>query len=270
MRKRINELRRFVLNASPLIHCITNPISITQCANALLALGAKPMMAEHPSEAEEITASASALLLNLGNITDVRMRSMRISALCAKEKGIPFVLDLVGIACSKLRREYAKTLLQEAVPTVIKGNYSEILALHEPQYHSAGVDSDLSLEEGDISRIAADLSRKYGCILMASGKTDIITDGKRLLHIRNGCVQLASVTGTGCMLGALTACFLSAACDITAAAAACAVLGICGELAEKEGKNGSFAVALMDTLSSLTDADVETYLRMEEKPIEEA
>jgi len=109
---------------SPLIHCITNPISINFCANAILALSCRPMMAEHPCEVREITEGADALLLNLGNITDVRMRSMEISARCASEKDIPCILDLVGTACSELRRNYANGLLGKCRFTVIKGNYS--------------------------------------------------------------------------------------------------------------------------------------------------
>lgn len=98
---------------SDLIHCITNPISMMQCANAVLALGAKPMMAEHPQEVAEITATASALLLNLGNISDVRMESMRISFGVAMEKGIPVVIDAVGVSCSKLRRNFVEELLRD-------------------------------------------------------------------------------------------------------------------------------------------------------------
>ena len=117
---------------SPLIHAITNPISITQCANAVLALGCRPIMAEHPGEVEEITATASALLLNLGNITDVRMESMARSARTARQNGIPITLDAVGAACSRLRRNYARQLMEASAPAVLKGNYAEIVALTDP------------------------------------------------------------------------------------------------------------------------------------------
>ena len=117
-----------------LIHCITNPISINQVANTILALGARPVMAEHPAEAEEITSTASSLLLNLGNITDVRMQSMKISLKTANDKGIPVTLDVCGAACSSLRRAYIKELLSKGSLTVIKGNYSEILALTDETY----------------------------------------------------------------------------------------------------------------------------------------
>ena len=138
----IHSIRSKVKECHPLIHCITNPISIHQCANAILAVGARPMMAEHPKEVREITESADALLLNLGNITDARMESMMISTKAAKQKGIPIVLDAVGVACSTLRRSFARELLKTVSPTVIKGNYSEISALYHEKYHSVGVDAD--------------------------------------------------------------------------------------------------------------------------------
>lgn len=99
----------YIQQEAPLIHCITNPISINDCANILLAIGARPIMAEHPDEVAEITAIAKGLALNLGNITDARMASMKISAGAAKDKGIPFVLDLVGLSCSRLRQNMPKS-----------------------------------------------------------------------------------------------------------------------------------------------------------------
>lgn len=140
--KTLHEIREAVRNQQPLIHCITNPISINQCANGILAIGARPMMAEHPKEVREITETAGALMLNLGNITDARMESMKISLLTAKEKNIPVMLDAVGIACSKLRRDYMAELLEIGIPTVIKGNYSEVYALYHDAYRSSGVDAD--------------------------------------------------------------------------------------------------------------------------------
>ena len=109
--RKLNEVCGAVREKRPLIHCITNPISINQCANAILAAGARPIMAEHPAEVKEITETADALMLNLGSITDARMQSMEISLRAATEKGIPVVLDVVGTACSTLRREFAARLL---------------------------------------------------------------------------------------------------------------------------------------------------------------
>ena len=119
------------MDKNPLIHCITNPISINQCANGVLAVGAIPIMAEHPLEAAEITQAADALVLNLANITDVRMQSMKISAQTAQKNNIPFIIDAVGVACSALRRNFVNGFLKEFKPAAIKGNYSEIYALYD-------------------------------------------------------------------------------------------------------------------------------------------
>ncbi|MBR6523524.1 MAG: hydroxyethylthiazole kinase [Clostridia bacterium] len=260
----INQIIEKVKRHNPLVHCITNPISINQCANLILGVGASPIMAEHPAEVAEITLSADSLLLNFGNITEVRIKSMQIAAATAAEKGIPIVIDVVGVACSGLRRRLALKLIEKYRPAIIKGNYSEIVALQNPEYYSAGVDAE---KLGDISGIGAKLAEKNGAVVLASGKIDIITNGKRVTRIKNGCEKLSKVTGTGCMLGALCATYLSAAAGTEAAVAACAVLGVCGELAETEKGNGSFMISLLDNLSTLTN--VEKYLKMEEQILEE-
>lgn len=225
-------------------------------------------MAEHPDEVMEITKTAQSLLQNLGNITDARIKSMQISAKAANEKNIPFTLDLVGIACSALRHKFACELILKTHPTVIKGNYSEINALQNAAYKSAGVDAENCLGIDEISKAALAIAKKYNAIILASGKADIITDGKKLLYIKNGTLQLADITGTGCMLGALCSLFLVADNGIGAAASACTVLGICGELAKTDKGNGTFWVKLMDNLSGLSDEDVEKYLKLEEKQVE--
>ena len=264
----IPDIRGAVRERSSLIHCITNPISINQCANAILAVGGRPIMAEHPREVSEITATAGALMLNLGNITDVRMEAMRLSARTAAEHGTPILLDAVGVACSKLRRDYACNLLEGVTPAVIKGNYSEINALYQESYRASGVDADAALDAQTVERAAAALARTRRTVVLASGKVDIVTDGTRLIRVRNGTPQLSCVTGTGCMLGALTAAYLSAASGLDAAVTACTVLGVCDQLAETERGSGSFMVGLLDALSTLQDAELERYTDLEEIEIE--
>lgn len=262
--QKLNEIRAAVRDRRPLIHCITNPISINQCANAVLAAGARPIMAEHPAEVKEITESADALVLNLGNITDVRMESMEIALRAAKEKGIPVVLDAVGTACSGLRREFAARLLATAAPAVLKGNYSEIYALYRTAYRASGVDADAALGEDEVREAAGELAGKYGITVLASGKTDIVTDGTWFALIRNGTPQLAAVTGTGCMLGVLCGAYLPVCPGMEAAAAACAMLGCCGQIAETEKGSGTFLVNLLDALSTVTDEQLEELIELEE------
>ena len=269
MHQVIHNIRKTVKQTQPLIHCITNPISINQCANGILAIGARPMMAEHPREVAEITQTAQALMLNLGNITDARMESMRISAKTANEMGIPILLDAVGISCSSLRREYAKNLLNTAIPTVIKGNYSEIQALYQDSYHCTGVDADSGLDLQTIDHASVSLARSLGTVILASGKVDIVTDGNRLYHIHNGTPLLSQVTGTGCLQGALCASYLSAKPGIEAVITGSSVLGICGELARTDRGTGTFLCHLMDKLSTLSDTEIEQYLKIEEITIEE-
>lgn len=264
----MREICARVRERQALIHCITNPISIHQCANAILAIGARPIMAEHPSEVREITRTADALMLNLGNITDARMQSMKSSMLVAKEKGIPVILDAVGIACSGLRRAFIAELLETGVPTVIKGNYSEIYALQNALYRSSGVDADAAIHADSVCKAAAELARKYGTTILASGKVDIVGDGTRIARIKNGTPQLSTVTGTGCMLGALCAAFLPLCSGMEAAVTACAALGICGQLARTDRGGGSFMVSLMDALSKFTDTELEKYKDWEETQVE--
>lgn len=261
---KLHEIRGLVREKQPLVHCITNPISINQCANAILAAGARPIMAEHPAEAEEITESADALMLNTGSITDVRMVSMEISLQAAAREGIPVVLDAVGVACSGLRRGFILQLLETASPAVLKGNYSEIYALYHAAYHSSGVDADTALNVGAVREAAMELARKYRMTVLASGKTDIVTDGTSLVLIRNGTPQLSAVTGTGCMLGALCGVYLTACPAMEAASAACVMLGVCGEMAETEKGSGTFMANLLDALSTVTDKQLENKMNLEE------
>ena len=260
----IKEYRKKIRELHPLIHCITNPISINQCANTILATGARPICAEHPEEAALVTRSAEALMLNMGNITDIRKESMLISTKEASEAGIRFVLDVCGAACLKTRRDYAFLLINEAVPTVIKGNYSEIYALYRQEYSSSGVDADDSLSIEKVEKAAYELADALNTTILASGKTDIVTDGNRIMHIKNGSPQLATVTGTGCMQGALCAAFLSVADGYKAAVMAASMFGICGELAETEKGSGTFMVNLLDRLSTVTDEEILSRIKCEE------
>ena len=257
------------IHKKPLIHCITNPISINQCANAILAIDAKPIMAEHPKEVLEITKTADALMLNIGNITDARMESIQISLMEATKKNIPVVLDIVGLACSSLRKKFVDKLLKKAIPTVIKGNYSEILALYNEEYHSSGVDADSTISEETAEKTAVSIADRYNTIILATGQKDIVTDGRRLVYISNGTPQLSSVTGTGCMLGALCASYLATDNSFDAVVYACAVLGISGELSETFAGSGTFIQKLMDKLSTITKADIEKHLKKEERKIDE-
>lgn len=259
----------YIQQEAPLIHCITNPISINDCANILLAIGARPIMAEHPEEVAEITAIAKGLALNLGNITDARMASMKISAGAAKDKGIPFVLDLVGLSCSRLRQKYAKELLQIAVPDIIKGNISELRTLLGlPTTPGMGVEAgqkEMVTKENalEYAKIFQKQAREYHTVLLATGPIDLVVSSEEAYIIANGSNALASITGTGCMNNVLAGACLAGVHGISsqatnntlAAILSCLLLGIAGENIQDIYLNqgpGSFHYSLMDSISQLT------------------
>jgi hydroxyethylthiazole kinase len=257
-------LRKDVRVNKPLIHCISNPISINDCANAILAVGGRPIMAEHPKEVAEITRTASALCVNLGNITDARMESMMISGAVAREANIPSIIDVVGIGCSSLRYHYALDYISKNQPSIIKGNMSEIRTLYNGSIDTIGIDvnetdciNETSLPSKAI--IVKSLAMRYQCTVIASGLIDIISDGTRTYYIRNGHEKLTLITGTGCMLTVLTGSYLSTKDVLNSSILAVSMLGICGEVVKEAVGPGSFRTALLDSLFTITD---ETYCNM--------
>ncbi|MCQ2505272.1 MAG: hydroxyethylthiazole kinase [Saccharofermentans sp.] len=237
-----------------LIHIITNPISMDRCADAVLTLGAKPMMAEHPLEVQQITSTASALLLNLGNITDIRMTSMKISIKEANRIGIPVVIDAVGVACSSLRRQFIDELLKEGRALVIKGNYSEIMALYDSSYSSSGVDAQEGLAEDLVKEAALKLASDTNAFIVATGSRDLISDGKKVEEVTGGCSQMALVTGTGCMLGAVIATYMAEDCSYESLVKACSFFKECGARAKTDKGNGTYMVNLLDNLGGQHEA----------------
>lgn len=237
-----------------LIHCITNPISMNQCANAILALGARPIMAEHPDEVMEITRTASSLLLNLGNITDSRISSMRLALKEASATGIPVTLDAVGAACSSLRKTLVRLFLTSGKFACLKGNYSEILALYDDTYKAAGVDAKDGIDEELIRRAVLELSKTNNCIVVATGKVDLIASNVEIREVTGGTAQLSQVTGTGCMLGAVIATYLAEENSLQSVVNACAFFKACGEKAATDKGIGTFMVNLLDALGGLHEA----------------
>lgn len=269
MRSKFEEIYKYLQENSVLIHCITNPISINDCANAVLALGAKPIMAEHPAEVAEITKTAKALAVNLGNITDARMKSILISGETAFENNIPSVIDVVGVACSSLRQEIAKEYIETAKPKVIKGNLTELKALIGLNVDAIGIDvgkndviSDENLHEN--IKILSDYSNKTGSVILASGKVDLIVWQNKAYTISNGVQMLSQVTGTGCMLNVLVATLISSGLYPEAVILATALMGISGEMANSQKGTGTFRIELMDMLSTLKISDIMKKIKLKE------
>ena len=213
-----------VRDQAPLIHCIANPISIHDCANVVLAAGARPIMAEHPGEVREITAGARALALNIGNITDARKESVRICMEEAARRRIPAVLDMVGIGCSSMRRQLVLDCLERRreicpqAPLILKGNLSEIKSLatagEKEPVHTDGVDAracdGLTREnEAQTIQMIRGLAAAHQAVILATGKTDVIADERNTYLADNGCPAMSQITGTGCMLTVLAAVYAS-------------------------------------------------------------
>lgn len=256
------EMFHHVQQTKPLIHCITHPITMNDCANLVLAVGASPNMASHPEETAELVSIASALAVNLGNISDDRMEGMKRAAARANELGIPILIDAVGVSCSTLRRRFAQQFIEQYHPHVIKGNSSEIRALCGLASHGEGVDAGAAdaVTADTLAGAAAEFgayAAAHQAVVLASGPVDVVTDGHKACGIANGTPVLARLTGTGCMLGVLTAVYMSAHHPWHAAVLAAAAMGIAGEHAARETNGmGSFHVHLLDAFSTLTLDDI--------------
>ena len=234
--EKIFEMRCEIRSTRPLIHCITNPVSVNDCANAVLALGAKPIMAEYEGEMPEITSAAKALSLNLGGISEAKMDAIEAAAETAHKHSIPFVIDLVGVGCSSIRREFAGEIIKKYSPSVIKGNQSEIFSICGLEHHAKGIDSEDSADIKAAAEAVSEAAKRFGTVALMSGKTDLISDGSNIIAVENGSDLMPYITGMGCVLGALTGSFLSAGNPFDSAVSAAVTLGLAGEYAAEEYK----------------------------------
>lgn len=251
-----------VREKAPLVQCITNMVTVNDCANVLLAAGASATMAHHPLEVAEAVAGVQALVLNLGAVGD--REAMYIAGREANRLGVPVVFDPVAAGFTGLRRETARKLLEEIRFAVIRGNASEILALAEDREGGSGVDvaaADTVTESGlpRAAELAQTLSRRTGAVVVLSGAVDVVADERQALFLRNGSPTMARITGSGCMLSALTGAFCGACPDkpFEAAAAAAASIALAGERAEelrlqKGTGNATFRIDLIDSVFNLT------------------
>lgn len=251
-----------IQRTAPLVHSITNYVTVNDCANALLAIGARPVMSHDPREAAEITRGSQALELNLG--ATEYLDAMFLSGQAAREKGIPRVIDPVGISGSTFRRETLHRMISELQPTVIRGNYSEIHALLAGADTGTGVDAAHPALSGDaLAHGMQNYLRTlaFPMILVASGREDIVASRDALCFVKNGSPRMSRVTGTGCMATELLAAFLAVASGeaaFHAAVLATAFMGIAGEIAEETAPrgSGSYHIALIDALSTMIAEDI--------------
>lgn len=223
---------------NPLIHNITNYVTVNDCANIVIACGAAPIMADDAEEAAEITSICGGLNINIGTLNGRTIPSMKIAGKRANELGHPVVLDPVGAGASTLRTETAMQLLDEVKFAVIRGNVSEVKTLALGSGTTKGVDADVAdrVTEENLDAVVAfakAFAEKTGAVIAITGAIDIVADSQKAYCIRNGHPMMASITGTGCQLSAMTAAFVTANSDhpLEAAAAAVCAMGYAGEIA---------------------------------------
>lgn len=243
---------------TPLIVHITNNVTINDCANVCLALGASPAMSVDAQDVAELAGMASALVLNLGLVDAASLQAMLAAGKAARAKGVPIVLDPVAAGATSTRRAASRQLLEALQPEIVKGNGAEIKFLAGLESRQRGVDS---LDDEGLAEAAAALAARYGIVVAATGAEDFVSDGRRTLRISGGTPWLARVTGTGCMLSSVVASFAAVEPDrLIATAQALAAMKLAGEraaLALQAGEgSGHFHIRLIDALGLLEPADL--------------
>ena len=233
-----------------LIHHITNYVTVNDCANVVLAIGASPIMADELSEVEEMVSICDALVLNIGTANERTIASMLKAGKAANAKGIPVVLDPVGVGATTFRRQSVAKLMEAISFSVIRGNMAEIKTIAGLEAKSAGVDS--LEEESNGAKIALNLAKKLDCVIAITGKADCVSDGNVSYILENGDATLSNVTGTGCMSTSLIGSFLGASNNALASAVTgILTMSIAGEIADKSKGMGTFHTSLIDAISHM-------------------
>ena len=260
------EILSNVRSKAPLVHAITNYVTVNDCANMLLACGASPIMADDAAEVEEITAICAALVLNIGTLNARTIESMLLAGRKAADLAHPAVLDPVGAGASALRTGTALQIMQDVRPCVLRGNISEVKAVANAGGSTQGVDAAAAdrVTEDNLDQavvFAQGFSRQTGAVVAITGAIDIVADGSKAYVIRNGTALMSRVTGTGCMLSVLIGAFCAANPDhlLEATAAAVAAMGLCGELAQRklqqvDGGTATYRTLIIDCMSKLDGA----------------
>ena len=249
----------------PLVHNITNYVVMNETANAILALGALPVMAHAKDEVREMVGLAGALVLNIGTLSEDWIEAMLLAGAAANERGIPVVLDPVGAGATAYRTNTARRILEAVDVSVLRGNAGEVATLVGVEAEVRGVES-VGGGGGDPAELAREAARTLGVVASVTGAVDHVSDGERAAAVSNGHELLAAITGTGCMSTALTGCFLAGRDDpFEAAVEALVAFGVAGEDAAAEAKGpGSFHVALYDALAALDPASLTARAKVEE------
>lgn len=266
------ELINKVKEVNPLVLHYTNEVTINDCANITLALGASPLMSYSEEEVEEIVSIASSVVINIGTMNSSRLDLFVKAGKAANKFNKPVILDPVGVFATKTRTDFTNRLLNEIKFDVVKGNIAEIKFIGGLDVRGQGVDS---FDDGeDISEVVKKVAKKLGCIVVATGKVDFVSDGENVIKIFNGSSKLKSVTGTGCMTGSLIGSYLGAYRSleergrdnfkkIEAVAMGVITMGVSGELADKNNiAIGSFKEYLMNNVYEMNIEKLKEYVRV--------
>lgn len=270
LREKLENVRK----NGPLIHNITNYVTVNDCANVLLACGASPIMSDDAEEVEEITSICGGLDINIGTLNQRTIQSMLLAGKKANELNHPVILDPVGAGASKLRTETSHKLLEQVKFTVIRGNISEIKTLAIGEGTTKGVDADVadSITEENIDesvKFAKGFAEKMGAIIVITGAIDIVADSNKAYIIRNGNPMMSKITGTGCMLTSITAAYITAnpGNKLEATVAATCSMGLCGELAydrlTKHEGNSTYRNYIIDEIFNLDGEKLESGAKYE-------
>ncbi len=261
-----------VREKKPLIEQVTNYVTINDCANVTLAIGASPVMGDGYEEVDQMTMISDALVINYGAINGSSLKTMIKAGKTANNHNIGLVLDPVGVGATKYRNEAIKELLDQVHASIIKGNASEIMSLSGMDTKSKGVDS--SADSLDAVDAAIKIAREYRCVCAVTGKVDIITDGRYIAKVYNGSDLLSYITGTGCMITSLVASFLGAGLDpMVSALAGVLAMAIGGELAGLEEDKYARGIAsyrenLMNNIYKFDEASIRNMARIELEKVE--
>ena len=246
-----------IAEKNPLIHCITNYVTVNDVANCILAVGASPIMADEIDEMAEIISISDALVLNIGTANSRTAASMELAGRLANQKNIPVILDPVGAGISSFRSKITEKFLQDIQFAAIRGNISEISFCAGKNSSAHGVDSSVDDEKFSAKEISKFVAEKFNCIAIVTGKIDFISDGKNFAQIKNGVAEMKKITGTGCMLSGILAAHLAFSGNKFAAAVnAVASMGIAGEISFDKYKNfgtGSLRTGIIDALGVIDE-----------------
>lgn len=252
-----------VKEVNPLVLHYTNYVTINDCANTTLAVGASPLMSSSYEEVEDIVSACSSVVINIGTMNSELIDLYILAGKTANKYSKPLILDPVGVFATKSRAELTNRLLNEVKFDVVKGNVSEIKFIGGFDVNGKGVDSFDNDE--DVTQLIKKVSQKLECVVVATGKIDIVTDGEIVYKIYNGTQKLKSITGTGCMTASLIGSYLGCSDNrLEAATMGVLTMSLSGEIANKDNPPiGTFRVNLMNEIYELDIQNFESFAKIE-------